>query len=361
MAFKHASAERSETSSIWAEVETQEGLTGYGESCPRPYVTGESQASAKAFYRDHLEDLRENITSLDSLKNWLAEHRSDIDSNPAAWCALELAMLDALGKSKQQSVEQLLCVDESKIHFAYTAVLGDMDRPAFAALCQRYVHLGFRDFKVKLSGDAEKDNTNLSTLASLCPESHRLRFDANNLWHDVPEVIDYLDKLDSDYFAIEEPLPAEAYDNLLLIHQAIGQKIILDESFVRDEQFAHLKQNASAWIINIRVSKMGGLLRSLNIIEQAKELGIPIIIGAQVGETSLLTRAALVLARQASDQSMAQEGAVGTYLLSEDCCEPPLMFSEGGILKLENYSLVARSGFGLQTHLKKFAQGLDEL
>jgi len=41
---------------------------------------------------------------------------------------------------------------------------------------------------------------------------------------------------------------------------------------------------------------MGGILRSLAIAEQAKQIGIPIIIGAQVGETSILTRAALTLA-----------------------------------------------------------------
>ena len=361
MAFKHASAERAETSSIWVEVDTDRGVTGHGESCPRTYVTGESLETAKVFFNQHLNDVRNKITSLSRLKNWVTEHRGDIDSNPAAWCALELAMLDALGKSKQQSVEQLLSVDESQTHFAYTAVLGDMDSTAFTALCQRYVQMGFRDFKVKLSGDADKDKTNPGTLASLCRKSCRLRFDANNLWQEPNEAIDYLKNLDADYFAIEEPLPAQSYDDLLLIHRALGKKIILDESFIRAEQFAEIKQNPPAWIINIRVSKMGGLLRSLEIIEQARDHNIPLIIGAQVGETSLLTRAALALARHAGDLCIAQEGAVGTYLLSEDCCDPPLMFGEGGILELENHGLAVSGGFGLQTHLKKFAQGLDEL
>jgi hypothetical protein len=39
--FRHASAERSRTSSIWVEA-TSNGRTGRGESCPRPYVTADN-------------------------------------------------------------------------------------------------------------------------------------------------------------------------------------------------------------------------------------------------------------------------------------------------------------------------------
>jgi len=35
-AFRHASAERSETSSLWVEAVATDGTVGYGESCPRP-------------------------------------------------------------------------------------------------------------------------------------------------------------------------------------------------------------------------------------------------------------------------------------------------------------------------------------
>lgn len=60
---------------------------------------------------------------------------------------------------------------------------------------------------------------------------------------------------------------------------------------------------------------------------------------------------ALALIPQADDQRIAQGGAVG-YLLSKDSCASPLIFGEGGILKLEDTGLAAHDGFGLQIHLK---------
>ena len=78
---------------------------------------------------------------------------------------------------------------------------------------------------------------------------------------------------------------------------------------------------------------MGGIFRSLAIAERARELGTKLIIGAQVGETSLLTRAALAIANNHQDHVIAQEGAFGTHLLKWDLCDPPIMFSRGGALK----------------------------
>ena len=77
---------------------------------------------------------------------------------------------------------------------------------------------------------------------------------------------------------------------------------------------------------------MGGILRSLSIAQRAKQLNIPIVIGAQVGETSLLTRAALTIANQFRSNLLAQEGGFGTYLLARDVIEKPIMFGKNGYL-----------------------------
>jgi len=52
-----------------------------------------------------------------------------------------------------------------------------------------------------------------------------------------------------------------------------------------------------------------------------------------VGETSILTRAALTIANSYRDIVIAQEGAFGTHLLEKDICEPSIMFGAGGILQ----------------------------
>jgi len=121
--------------------------------------------------------------------------------------------------------------------------------------------------------------------------------------------------------------------------------MILDESFLRIEQLNYLQKDPQSWIINIRISKMGGMLRSLEIGRQAQAMGIQIIIGAQVGETSILTRAALTVANQYHDNLLAQEGAFGTYLLEHDITDTPLMFGKGGTL--DPQPLSSQPGLGL--------------
>ena len=57
--FRHDSAERSETATVWVEAISTDRAIGYGEACPRPYVTGETVESAAAFVESHRDELRE--------------------------------------------------------------------------------------------------------------------------------------------------------------------------------------------------------------------------------------------------------------------------------------------------------------
>jgi hypothetical protein len=82
------------------------------------------------------------------------------------------------------------------------------------------------------------------------------------------------------------------------------------------------------------------------VIAGARARGIGVIVGAQVGETSLLTRAGLTAARAASDALVAQEGAFGTFLLQRDVCDPPLMFGAGGMLDASAHPMLTAPGLG---------------
>jgi L-alanine-DL-glutamate epimerase-like enolase superfamily enzyme len=347
MAFRHASAERSETSTLWATASLNTGVAGFGESCPREYVTGESFETAQRFFGRHEQALREQIADIVSLRAWMASNASDIDANPAAWCAIELALLDAFARDAGQSVEQLLTLSEIAGTFAYTAVLGDASSTAFAAMADEYRRFGFSDFKVKLSGDLERDRAKMAVMRGLGIEAIRVRADANNLWSDPVTAVRFLRSLECRLFAIEEPLRPNQYTALAHCSDELGCRIILDESLLRADQLERLPAPASRWIVNVRVSKMGGLLRSLDLVAAARRCSIGIIVGAQVGETSLLTRAGLTVARAAGDALVAQEGAFGTRLLAHDVCEPPLMFGQGGLLDSAAFPMLRGTGFGI--------------
>ena len=132
-----------------------------------------------------------------------------------------------------------------------------------------------------------------------------------------------------------------------MVSEHTGSTIILDESLLRAEQLVPLGEDPQHWIVNVRVSKMGGLVRSLAVIEAARRSGISIIVGAQVGETSVLTRAGLVVARAAGTDLLAQEGAFGTHLLERDVATPPLMFGPAGILNADAQAFSKKAGWGL--------------
>ncbi len=344
--FRHASAERAETSSLWVEAISENSLIGYGESCPRGYVTGETMASAQKFFSQYQDAICNEITSLSTLRTWAKKHQNELNANPAAWCAIELAILDLLAKQENKSIEYFLNLPSLHGNFQYSAVLGDASINTFKLSAEQYLQQGFTDFKLKLSGDIERDKEKIAIMRQGTSKTLRIRVDVNNLWKSADEAIRFLLALDCPFFAIEEPLLPNAYPELSLIANALSCKIILDESFLRVEQFAILQETPHQWLINLRISKMGGLLRSLAIIESARKLGIGLIIGAQVGETSLLTRAGLTAALAASDILIAQEGAFGTHLLESDICSPPLMFAKAGLLDVANYPNLVKPGLG---------------
>ena len=344
--FRHASAERAETSSLWVEAISENGLIGYGESCPRNYVTGETIESAQSFFSQYQAAICNEITSLSDLRAWATKHQNKLDANPAAWCAIELAILDLLAKQENESIEHFLNLPALHGNFQYSAVLGDATIDAFKLSAEQYLLQGFTDFKLKLSGKIERDKEKIAFIQQWKNSTLRIRVDANNLWKDASEAIEFLQALDYPFFAIEEPLQPNTYPELAVMAKALNCKIILDESFLRVEQFAILQETPQHWLINLRVSKMGGLLRSLAVIKMAQKLKIGLVIGAQVGETSLLTRAGLTAALAASDILVAQEGAFGTHLLESDICHPPLMFAKAGLLDAANYPNLIKPGLG---------------
>lgn len=347
VAFKHASAERSAMQSFWAAARSEEGLTGFGEGCPRDYVTGETDASVTAFFEKFRASIMDRVTDFPSLREWNQTHRQDIDQNPAAWCAIELALLDLLARRNNQPVEALLGLPMLSGPFVYSAVLGATDTQQFAATLARYIRLGMRDYKIKLSGDFDRDFGNLAVLRAAGIAPSRVRADANNLWADPGLARAYFKSLDFHFSAIEEPLQAGQFAELSSLAESLATRIILDESIARESQIAQLPGAAEQWIVNLRVSKMGGLLRSLELAEACRAKRLNLIVGAQVGETSLLTRAALIAAQASRDILIAQEGAFGTLLLETDAVQPVLMFGAEGILDIHSTQLDRSPGWGL--------------
>lgn len=341
--FKHQQAERNATSSLLVIAETATGVIGVGEGCPRSYVTGETIESGRAFLRSIAGEVLANVHSLADLRLLVSRYEARIEENPAAWCAMELALLDIIGRELGKPLEVLLGQAPLREHFAYTAVFGSQSLEALTAQLKRYSALGFQDAKLKISDDPSHDARAISLIADA---GMRIRLDANNRWSAPDEVVQYLDTLPIQPFALEEPLTARDYEGLAILAKSIQPQLILDESATRLSDIAALKNMKDRCIVNLRVSKMGGLFRSLAFANACTSKGIRLIIGAQVGETSVLTRAALCVANVGTPSIIAQEGAFGTFLLAEDIVAPPLCFGPGGVLATSSFR--EAPGLGLE-------------
>ncbi len=347
--FKHTSAARAATENVVVRLRDGDNI-GYGEGCPRDYVTGENTGSARTFLERRAPALVAEVHTVDGLRIWVEEHRAEIDENPAAFCALEMAMLDLLARRDGLSVEALLGRPEVTGPFRYSAVLGDSGAVTYAAQLVRYRLGGLRHYKLKLSGDLGRDRTKVrwfrGRIGGFVADS--VRVDANNLWRRPEEATAHLAAMGQPLLGIEEPLAADQLDGFLEIAESLDSKIILDESLLRAGQVEDLPGPGHRWILNCRISKSGGLLRSLELIDAASAAGLGVIVGAHVGETSLLSRAALTAAEAAGEALLAQEGAFGTNLLTSDLCAEPLMFGRGGLLGREQLAPIGGIGFGIE-------------
>ena len=358
---RHASASHRRAQNLIVKVVGADGRIGWGEGCPRQYVTGETIDSAREFIDRHADDWLAKITDAEPLRTWIKVHREEIDRNPAAFCAVELAVLDLLGKTQKRSLEDILEVAKPVGEFRYTAVLSDLPRPVYRRQCGRYRRAGFVDFKVKLSGDLHRDQAKLRVLANPPARSAaaasgvRIRVDANNLWESAEDCVKHLGALDTTVFAVEEPLRPGDINGMLKVAEQCSTRIVVDESLLRAEHLGTLSGDPANWIANVRVSKMGGIIRSLEVARKAADLGVGVIVGCQVGETSILSRAALTVMQSIKPQLLGAEGAFGTHLLRRDLTSRSIMFGRSGVLAVEGVLAPNGAGGGLGLEISEQA------
>ena len=78
---------------------------------------------------------------------------------------------------------------------------------------------------------------------------------------------------------VEEPVKRWDLDGMARVARAVGIPISSDESNTSLESVMQIIQKAAAGIINIKISKNGGLYRSKKIAALAEAAGIPCIVG----------------------------------------------------------------------------------
>jgi L-alanine-DL-glutamate epimerase-like enolase superfamily enzyme len=350
--FKHALATRTRTSAVIFEIITDDSIHGYGEGTPREYVTGESIRSTL----DALKRIAEKIIGLeldpahDPIKQVeILMHSlfNGSENTPSAKCAVELALLDAIGKITGKSILEQIGPQKTTA-IDYSIVISDESPAATEKLLSQVKALDFRQVKIKVGNDMDADIQKLNLVRSILGDRIQLRIDPNSAW-DLEEAVLKTNHYHDNFgvHIVEQPISAERRSDYPALLERIAPriKIILDESICTLDDARWFIKNRGAAGFNLKISKHGGLLDTFKIYQLACENGFDCQLGCHVGETSILTAAGQIFAGLV-DRLIAYEGAFGEYLLTHDIVRAPLQFGYQGSYRLDQ--LTAMPGLGLE-------------
>lgn len=332
--FGHSLASRSESTNLLVKVTLSNGVVGYGEGIPRDYVTGESIDSAETNVLTSYAQLfiSANINSPSELITLLESGFDELGLNGkpfgASWCALELALMDAYCKEWRLTPADLLGgVRTEQIRYGGVVPFGG--KKALGAVLWFYKIYGFKTIKLKVGKDLETDLEKLKICRAIMGEEATIRVDANCAW-----TLDSALKACEAFkpyrvVSYEQPLPAEDWDGLQKLTASVEADIMVDESLCTVAQAQELAANKVCSAFNIRISKAGGLLPAARILAIARKAGLRVQMGAQVGETGILTAAGRFFGCM-NEPFDNYEGAANFFLLKQDLTVEDLTARPGG-------------------------------
>ncbi|MEW6355669.1 MAG: dipeptide epimerase [Planctomycetota bacterium] len=327
--FGHAGASRDCSDSIVVRLAAADGAVGLGEGAPREYVTGETSDTALREIESAAHAIAGGLASPDAL-NFIRRRLPDLVKGNAARCAVEMAALDLLSRSVGKSIPDLLGrapVPGFRPRYSGVIGVGRGWKTAWSAL-KMWIY-GFRDVKIKVGISLDQDVATAKTARMILGRAIDLRADANGAWTlDEAEVV--LQALSPfGISCIEQPLPPEQDDDLPRLREKTPAPIMLDESLCTMNDARRAVERGACDMFNIRLSKCGGLLASLDIADYAARNGIKCQLGCQVGETGILSAAGRLFSSLVPDL-IHLEGSYERHLLAEDITNERVRFGYGG-------------------------------
>jgi EmrB/QacA subfamily drug resistance transporter len=330
LSFGHALATRRSSLNVFVAVTLEDGSVGYGEGVPRDYVTGETVEGAVTALAERYAPalLGRGVLRVEDVPELLAPIGQAVSRDQSAWCALELAILDAFGHHFGTSVSAWLGGAPSR-RVRYDAIVPFGGPWGLAAIGLIVRAFGFRHVKVKVGHDLERDARGLAILRRVLGSHIDLRVDANCAWT-VDQALTAIQRFAPFRLSsIEQPVAADDLAGLRRLTAATTECIIVDESLCSVPDALRLASSQACDAFNIRVSKCGGLLNSMRIARIARDNRLACVVGAQVGESGILSAAGRHLAAALPGVRFV-EGSAGRLLLKHDLTDENVLPGWGG-------------------------------
>jgi len=333
--FATAQINRVKANNIVVKLEASERILGYGECLPRPYVTGEDISSVMKVMKKYftpfligqkIRDIREAKFVLSQLYGIAKEEKRCFSGS--ALCALDLAIFDAVGRAHDVPVAELLG-GNLNICSGYSIGVPLINGETLNNILSYVKKYEINHVKVKVGSTLEADVERLKTVRQCLGEAVDVRIDANCQWspREAIERINILEEFNIS--CVEQPVAADDIAGLAKVRENIKSAVIADESACSYENIQQLIAQDACDIIDIKLSKCGGLYNSLRILKLAEDSGKACMLGYHIGETGVLEAADRAFALIASDLKYL-EGSLSSLLLAENIVHQDLAFDKYG-------------------------------
>lgn len=307
-AFGHVLATRDRAEAIVLVLDDGEGNLGVGECVPRAYVTGETFRSvwdalvtldlAELWQRLELASRAQLVHDVEQLRlpERLRGSAPDAPLGLAAACAVELAMLDLACRQRGWQLAELAfelglppaLLSREALPEIISIPLDFTRQPGELATLvgSRLGHL-----KVKVGAERALDLRRLRECRALFGASFSISVDANMAWSldEALRAAEDFAPLGLAWF--EEPLRAQERARYPELRRRGGVAVMLDEAACGFAQTQAALAAGACDLLNIRISKCGGFLASLRLVELAAAAGVRCQHGAQVGQLGFLNAA----------------------------------------------------------------------
>ncbi len=255
------------------EVKTDAGLTGYGECCP----LGPAYLPAYAAgVRAGLAELAPQMLGLDPCDLGSLNRHMDarLKGHPYVKAALDVACWDILGKACGMPVYRLLGGAAQEHVKLYRAISQDTPEKMAASIAG-YRAEGYRKFQLKVGGEADEDIARIHRSAAELESGDILVADANTGWtmHEAARVVAAVRDVD---VYIEQPCPS--YDECLVTRRRTALPFVLDEVITGVEALLRALSDGAMDVINLKISKVGGLSKARLMRDICIAQGIPMTI-----------------------------------------------------------------------------------
>ena len=254
-------------------VETDSGVIGYGEVCPLGsfYLPAYSKG-----VRAGIAELGPHLLSENPLELARLNRRMDatLKGHPYVKSGIDMACWDILGQVTGQPVCVLLGGRYGEDFGLYRAISQESPE-AMASRVAGYRAEGYRRFQLKVGGDPDVDIERIRAVSAQLQPGDRLVADANTGWlmHDAMRVVRAVQDVD---VYIEQP--CLTYEECLSVRRHTNHPFVLDEVIDGIDVLMRGKADLAMDVVNLKISKFGGLTKTRQARDLCVSLGIAMTI-----------------------------------------------------------------------------------